>query len=156
VAAAVLTLVGARAHAQPSSAVPQQRSSRDSVYSVAQALAGKDLYAGRCASCHSVVSHTGVPFRNNWNGRPLFDLFVFIRDKMPKNDPGSLGNDEIIIAMSYILKMNGMPAGEAELTDDPDSLKAIRIDAPPPPAATPKAKSAGKAPATKPPVTKRP
>ena len=32
----------------------------------------------------------GPSFKANWNSRPLWDLWDWISNKMPKNDPGSL------------------------------------------------------------------
>jgi hypothetical protein len=58
---------------------------------------------------------------------------------MPKNDPGSLAPEDVADVMAYLLKMNAMPVGPAELPADVDSLKPIRIEpkakrpTPPPP-----------------------
>ncbi len=108
------------------------RSTKDRVYSAAQAADGRDLYDGRCKSCHTAISHTGPPFRANWDKRPLSDLWDYIVEKMPKDAPGTLDPDEYAKVLAYILRMNGMPAGSEDLPADKKLLKAIRIDAPVP------------------------
>lgn len=112
------------------SAQAPTRSTKDRVYSAAQAAEGRDIYDGRCKSCHTAISHTGPPFRANWDKRPLSDLWDYILEKMPKDAPGTLETDEYTKVLAYILRMNGMPAGAEDLTSDKKVLKAIRIDAP--------------------------
>lgn len=98
------------------------------VYTDEQASRGKDVYFGSCRSCHTPASHTGATFAKWWRGKRLSDLFAFVSTRMPKNDPGSLAPEDVADVMAYLLKMNVMPVGEAELPADPDSLKKIRID----------------------------
>jgi hypothetical protein len=50
---------------------------------------------------------------------------------MPKNDPGSLAPEDVADVMAYLLKMNQMPVGSAELPPDADSLKKFRIETKP-------------------------
>ena len=118
--------------ALPASAQPGVRSTKDRVYSTSQAAEGRDIYDGRCKSCHTAISHTGPPFRANWDKKPLSDLWDYILEKMPKDSPGSLETDEYAKVLAYILRMNGMPAGTEDLPADKKALKAIRIDAPAP------------------------
>lgn len=103
------------------------RSSRDGVYTTRQATAGQERYALMCQGCHTVASHTGPAFVNVWNGRPLSELFDFIRETMPKGDPGVLTPDETVELVAYLLKMNRMPAGSGDLPSDPAALKTIRF-----------------------------
>ena len=109
----------------------------DGVYTNDQASRGKDVYLNSCRSCHTPVSHTGATFNKWWRGKHLSDLFAFISTRMPKNDPGSLAPEDVADVMAYLLKMNAMPVGPAELPADVDSLKPIRIEpkpkSPPPP-----------------------
>jgi hypothetical protein len=58
----------------------------------------------------------------------LSELFSFISEKMPKNDPGTLAPEDVADVVAYLLKMNVMPAGKAEVYPDADSLKQFRID----------------------------
>jgi hypothetical protein len=47
---------------------------------------------------------------------------------MPKSDPGILSQKEYAQVVAYLLKMNRMPAGEAELPEDSMQMKNIRFD----------------------------
>jgi mono/diheme cytochrome c family protein len=108
----------------------------DGVYTDEQASRGKDVYLSSCRSCHTPQSHTGATFNKWWRGKHLSDLFAFVSTRMPKNDPGSLAPEDVADVMAYLLKMNAMPVGPAELPADADSLKPIRIE-PKPKSSTP-------------------
>lgn len=105
-----------------------QRSTGQGVYSREQWLRGRDVYAGLCAGCHQAVTHVGPQFSTSWAGKKLSDLFGFLRERMPKNDPGSLSEQEYVDVMSYMLRLNGMPSGVDELPADSVALTKIRID----------------------------
>jgi len=124
-AACILALGARDAVAQTRASPP---STLNGVYTAEQAVRGRDLYAGMCQSCHTAASHTGVTFKNTWTGRPLSALFDYVRERMPKNDPGSLTPEEYVDVVAYLLKLNQMPAGQAELPPDSVALKKIRID----------------------------
>lgn len=98
------------------------------VYTNEQAGRGKNVYAGSCRSCHSPTSHTGEVFAGWWQNKPLSDLYNFIATQMPKNDPGTLAPEDVADVVAYLLKMNEMPTGKAELYPDADSLKKFWID----------------------------
>jgi mono/diheme cytochrome c family protein len=121
-------LAGLGRDAAAQQVLPSVRSTRTGVYNEEQALRGRDVYAGLCQSCHPAASHTGVAFKNTWTGRPLSELFGYIRDRMPKNEPGSLTPEEYADVLAYLLKLNQMPAGAVELPTDTVTLKRIRID----------------------------
>jgi S-disulfanyl-L-cysteine oxidoreductase SoxD len=113
------------------------RTTRAGVYTAAQADRGADVYAGMCRSCHSAASHTGVTFAKWWKGRTLADLFGYVSERMPKNDPGSLAPEQYADVVAYLLRLNAMPPGRAELAPDSAALAAIRIDVNDPAAAAP-------------------
>ena len=98
------------------------------VYNQAQALRGEDVYVAYCKQCHTPLTHTGPVFVATWHGRKLSELFAFIKERMPKNEPGSLSDEEYVDVMTYVLKLNQMPAGKTEVPPDPEKLAAIRID----------------------------
>ena len=104
------------------------RSTLSGVFTRDQANRGRDIYAGMCQSCHAAASHTGVAFINSWGGRRLSDLFAFVSEKMPKNDPGSLSPEDYTLVIAHILRLNGMPAGFEELPADSLALRNIRIE----------------------------
>lgn len=103
-------------------------SSADGVYTTLQATKGKDVFASACQSCHTPTVHAGPPFRNRWFGRTLGELFTYLRENMPQADPGSMSDDEYVLVTAYLLRINGMPAGDAPLAANVDSLHRIRLD----------------------------
>lgn len=108
-----------------------QRSTASGVYTLEQATKGKDVFASACQSCHSPTVHAGPPFRNNWFGRPLGDLFGYLRREMPKADPGTMSDEEYTLVVAYLLRINGMPTGSTPLAADSVSLHRIRLDSVP-------------------------
>ena len=103
------------------------RSTNDGVYTREQALRGQDVYAGNCKSCHTPESHTGTVFTAKWNGKPLLELYAYVRDLMPKNDPGTLSPEEYADVLAYMLRMNKLPVGDVDLPADTVALKKIRF-----------------------------
>jgi mono/diheme cytochrome c family protein len=107
---------------------PAGPSTLSGVYTDEQASRGKDVYAANCKSCHAASTHTGETFAKWWRGKQLSDLFTFVSTRMPKNNPGSLADEDVADVMAYLLKMNAMPVGPGELPPDVDSLKKFRIE----------------------------
>ena len=126
-AAYMLTVVGRGAAAQQADSTPA-RSTKTGVYTVRQAARGQDAYVLMCQTCHTPDTHNGAAFWNNWGGRELWELFRYVRESMPKGDPGSLTTQETTLLVAYLLKMNKMPAGPDELPADSMALKAIRFE----------------------------
>jgi mono/diheme cytochrome c family protein len=131
-ASATVLLVVVAVLLRPATLLAQSstRSTRTGVFTAAQAQAGREVFVGSCTGCHTSASHTGPAFLAKWAGRPLAELFGFVSTRMPKANPGSLSEDEYVTVVAYVLKLNGMPAGAKELSADPESLNAIRFDAP--------------------------
>jgi len=114
-------------------------STRDGVYSEAQAGRGQASYKAACASCHGEALEgggaaypplAGEDFFNNWAGANLNDLFDRIQTTMPGDRPGKLSRAENADILAYILKVNKMPAGAKDLPTDAEALKKIKIEAP--------------------------
>jgi mono/diheme cytochrome c family protein len=118
------TTPAANATARPDSL----RSTQAGVYTEAQAKRGAQTYAGFCQSCHTPSEHTGSAFNQSWNAHPLSDLFVYLYEKMPKDNPGTLDLNDAADVTAYLLKLNAMPAGTDELAGDSLALKKILID----------------------------
>ena len=97
------------------------------VYSQAQADKGEEMYYGVCIACHPKGYYTGDNFKKNWSGRPLSDLYDWVKTKMPKSDPGSLTPAQSVQVMAYILQENKMPAGQTPMPTDRAILKGIKI-----------------------------
>ena len=97
------------------------------IYTAAQASQGEDLYYALCVTCHPKGTYAGTNFKNNWYNRPLWDLWDWISNKMPKNDPGSLSPAEVLQVMAYILQQNKMPAGATPLKANEKEMYGIKI-----------------------------
>jgi S-disulfanyl-L-cysteine oxidoreductase SoxD len=112
-------------------------STRDGVYTDAQAARGEASYKKGCASCHGdkmegsgqMPALAGDEFDMAWVGQTIDDLFERIQNSMPGDKPGTLSRTENADTVAYILKFNKLPAGKNELPSDADSLKKIQIDA---------------------------
>lgn len=98
------------------------------VYTAAQADRGQKQYEDTCAACHETSQFTGNDFAASWGGKPLFDLFDKVKTTMPEDNPGSLKPQQYADIISYFLKLNKFPAGQAELKGDAESLKGVLID----------------------------
>jgi mono/diheme cytochrome c family protein len=118
-AAMLLTVVSAQAQSA--------KTTKERVYSTAQATRGEQTYMSICVSCHPPATYKGAVF-NNWQGRSVGELLDFLTEKMPKNDPGSLSAKEYTQVIAFLLKLNGNPAGPAELPSTPAPLYKITIN----------------------------
>ena len=123
-AALAMTLrAGAQAPATPA----QERTTKAGVYTAAQAVRGEQTYMDACVSCHPPGAHKGGPFLE-WQGYTLDKFVAFLIETMPENEPGSLTPKEYAQVVAYLLKTNGMPAGQEELPSDPALLHTITIN----------------------------
>ena len=128
-AACIIALPGTvSAQASGGSGAGDVRSTRSGVYTAEQAVKGGEIYALACANCHTLASHVGPVFAARWDGHPLSDLLRYITEAMPKQDPGSLATQEYTLVTAYLLKMNGMPPGREDLSNDLGALQKIRIE----------------------------
>ena len=108
---------------------PPTKSTLSGIYTLDDATAGKDLYASLCSSCHLTANRHNAPeFRRKWTGKRLSDLFVLMRSTMPKNDPGSLADEDYGAILAYVLQMNRMPPGKTYLSTDTLELRKIKFD----------------------------
>ena len=55
------------------------------------------------------------------------ELFELLTATMPKNDPGSMTDQEYVDIIAYVLKGGGFPSGRAELPPDADALSGITL-----------------------------
>ena len=110
----------------------QSRTVDDGVYTAEQAQRGEALYAELCAVCHaeSLGGGLGPPLSGDtfvgvWSRLPLSELVSKIHNTMPENDPGRLTRQEAATLVSYMLQVNGFPAGAAGLGADEAELSQI-------------------------------
>ncbi len=112
------------------------RSVWDGVYSDAQAKAGQELYASKCASCHGdqltggemAPPLAGPEFMANWNGLSAGDLFERIRTTMPANKPGSLSREANTQILAYMFASSKFPSGKTDMPQATEVLKTIKIE----------------------------
>jgi hypothetical protein len=94
----------------------------DGIFTLAQAQRGEDLYGEVCSECHDTSDWTDSGFKSRWEDQSVFQLWYYINDRMPYEDPYSLSRQQVTDALTYILRLNGLPAGDEELATDDDSI----------------------------------
>lgn len=108
------------------------------VYSDAQAARGEALYADNCSYCHLVdlsggdlaPALTGAPFMAKWTGKPLSEVFDYMRVAMPLNSPGGLSPQQNADILAFLLKKSGFPAGATDLATQAAALKGVTATRP--------------------------
>ncbi len=103
------------------------------VYTAAQAARGDVAYDKSCSlSCHQPRLNgyggvlIGASFTEHWREDNLGNYFDRIKGTMPRGAPGSLSDPTYVDIIAFILKSNGFPAGNSELT--PAVLTKIQIE----------------------------
>jgi glucose/arabinose dehydrogenase len=97
------------------------RRGTEQVYTAGQALRGKTAYTQSCSACHQanlsgiaqIPALKGDTFLDKWD--KLGDLVDRMHMTMPPTAPGSLSQNTYFDIVAYLLQMNGLPAGHAEL-----------------------------------------
>jgi cytochrome c5 len=113
----------------------------DGVYTDTQAARGAAVYDGACSGCHraDLGGATGPSlkeqrFARQFAGKDLKTLFTKVMTTMPRNAPGSLGDNVYLDIVAHLLKENGFPAGSNELTADAlDGISVVPGRPKPPP-----------------------
>ncbi len=109
----------------------------DGVFSVAQVSRGEAAYGEFCLHCHKfdlagngdLIPPIGGPgFIEEIKGITFSDLYAYVTDNMPLDDPRSLAPQTYIDVLAYILNFSGYPTGEVELGQDPAILRSIVIE----------------------------
>ena len=102
------------------------RSVWEGVYTIGQAARGKEIFERECAVCHSakpgasagdgsVPSLIGADFHYRWADSSIAYLIDTIRQTMPEAAPNTLSLQEYTLVTTYLLELNGYPAGTLEL-----------------------------------------
>jgi alcohol dehydrogenase (cytochrome c) len=100
-------------------------------FTQSQVVQGRAAYGKSCAACHGAnleggagVALSGGPFARGWldGHHGLHDFYDVISKQMPKNAPGSLGDDVSLAITAFILDKNGFAASA-------DKLSLARLDA---------------------------
>jgi cytochrome c len=124
-----------------------RRSVRDGVFSERQVDRGRRVYLRSCEHCHGsslegndtaeIPALVYDSFFRQWNGRTVADLFEHLRRSMPADDRGSLTPRATADMIAYLLRINGVAAGQTPLPSDREALAALIIDEKPSGAPTP-------------------
>lgn len=122
---AALLMTAALAATAPVTALADERTLAQSVYTEAQAETGEPLYASHCATCHEPDYFRDV-FRA-WQGETMGSLFNVMAGTMPQSNPGSLMDQEYLDILAYVLQENDFPAGEHSLEIRGGALQDIII-----------------------------
>ena len=114
------------------------------VYTAAQNQRGAELHAAVCVMCHGPqLNGAGQPemppspaiarasFLRKWAGRNVAALFLYIRQTMPPDSPGTLTDQQTLDAIAHMFAVSNIPAGDRELPLDMKALANIVIEAPP-------------------------
>ena len=112
------------------------------VYTAAQNQRGAELHAAVCVMCHGPqLNGAGQPemppspaiarasFVRKWAGRNVAALFLYIRQTMPPDSPGTLTDQQTLDAIAHMFAVSNMPAGDRELPLDIKALGNIMIEA---------------------------
>ena len=109
------------------SALAQDKTVNDGVFTAAQVETGKVVSDSTCAACHDMRFYRDT--LKSWDNQPLLWLWESIMGTMPADNPGSLMLDEYTDVIAYILSENGFPTGDTKL--DPDAgMDTINIVSP--------------------------
>jgi mono/diheme cytochrome c family protein len=113
-----------------------QITAKDAVYTEAQSNRGADLIREiGCANCHGntleggpgeVPSLVGNEFVNEWLNQSAYDLYIKVTSMPPDYTDRRTPQQDVDI-MTLLLAINGYPAGNNELSSDPEVLKRIKI-----------------------------
>jgi mono/diheme cytochrome c family protein len=106
-------------------------------YTRGQAARGERLYQQRCAECHGedvngdgngiTPALFGPAFAANWGGLPLSELLQRIQLEAGQSKPAGLTRAQQAEVLAFLLQMNEIVDGAAELPADIDTLSRVRL-----------------------------
>jgi len=117
----------APAAAAPAAAPAAGAGSLAGIFSQAQANRGRDQFRSMCAECHTVPEFSDPAFKAKWARRSVGDLYSFIHTNMPDSAPGILTEAQAVDLVAYILSLNGITPGSAQLPADAARLNGLSL-----------------------------
>ena len=119
-----------------------ERTVADGIYTEEQATRGAAAYDGICSGCHrpdlggaNGPALRGERFARIFAGKDLKTFYTKVATTMPRGAPASLGDNVYLDIVAHVLRENGFPAGQQELTTD--GLSGVNVlpgrPKPPPP-----------------------
>lgn len=112
----------------------QAQNDKPALFTAQQALAGAEVYAQSCASCHGAALESGTaPALNGaafaeraraqgMTAQSLYDVVAFT---MPQVDPAGLKPEQYTAVVAFLLQQNGYPAGAAPFASHAPGMKRI-------------------------------
>jgi len=102
----------------------------DGVYTEAQATRATGIFGASCAGCHTLTPDgnrplSGETFWQSNTQKSVAELLGYVSKNMPNGNGGSLSPESYNDLVALILKSNGFPAGQTELT--PASIAGVQI-----------------------------
>ena len=103
----------------------------DGVYTDAQAARATATFSQSCSNCHTLSQDgtrplTGDAFWKGFTQKTVAELLTFVKTNMPNGvNAGSLPAPTYNDLVALILKSNGFPAGNTEVS--PDSVAGVQI-----------------------------
>src|SRR5688572_10626400 len=109
---------------------PMGRTVWDGVYTDAQATRATGVFGASCAGCHTLTPDGNRPLSGDrfWQSntqKGVVDLLNYISKNMPNGDGGSLSQESYNDLTALILRSNGLPAGQTELS--PQTIAGVQI-----------------------------
>ena len=101
-------------------AMAQEKTVDQGVYTAAQAARGAKVYEGQCAKCHRETGGVapviaGERFTRVFGDATLESLFTTIKTTMPRDAPASLSDADYTDIVAHLLRINSYPDGMNEL-----------------------------------------
>jgi mono/diheme cytochrome c family protein len=113
-------------------AADKPRTVWDGVYTDAQAARATATFSQSCSNCHTLSQDggnrplTGDAFWKGFTQKTVSDLLTFVKTNMPNGvNAGSLPAPTYNDLVALILKSNGFPSGNTEVS--PDSVAGVQI-----------------------------
>src|SRR5687767_50105 len=102
------------------SAVAQEKTVDQGVYTAAQATRGGRVFENQCAKCHRETGGVapviaGDRFTRVFGDATLESLFTTIKTTMPRDAPASLSDADYTDIVAHLLRINSYPDGMNEL-----------------------------------------
>ena len=124
----------------PGASLAQSTTIWSGVYSKEQGARGEEVHSSVCGKCHGPrLNGAGWPdqppspaiaregFLMRWEDKSLAELYGYIREGMPADNPGILTEQQAVDAIAHMLAISNVPAGDKELKPDEGALGAIVI-----------------------------
>ena len=109
---------------------------KPALFTAQQALAGAEVYAQSCASCHGAALDSGTApalkgaafaERARAQGMTAQSLYDVVAFTMPQVDPAGLKPEQYTAVVAFLLQQNGYPAGAAPFASHAPGMKETRI-----------------------------